>query len=96
MTIKWKKSEWSKYSDAGYEYSEHMLQYDSKCGNYRIYRWKSKNSYNVMRLEECTEGLYGEPMSVFYFEPINNPDYPFATLKAAKAFCEKLNKGVTV
>lgn len=91
MTIKWNKANWTKHSDQGYQYSEYMLVRDSKCGNFRIYRWNSKKSYNVMRREQCTQGLYGEPMSVFYFEPLNNPDYPFATLKDAKAFCEKLN-----
>jgi hypothetical protein len=95
MTLEWKKSEWTKYSDAGYEYSEYMLVRESKCGNFRIYRWDSKNTYNVMKLEECTEGLYGEPMSVFYFDAVNDPSYPIENLKSAKEFCEKLNKGIT-
>ena len=91
MKLQWNKAEWTKHSDAGYEYSEYMLVRESKCGNFRIYRWDSERSYNVMKLEESTQGLYGEPMSVFYFEALNSPDYPFDSLKAAKDFCEKLN-----
>lgn len=92
MTIQWEKAVWTRYSDSGYEYNEYMLVRESKCGNFRIYRWDSKSTYNVMKLEKCEKGLYGEPMNVYYFDAVNDLDDPFDTLKQAKEYCEKLNK----
>ena len=92
MTIEFKKAYWTKYDDSGFEYCEYMLVRESKCGNFRIYRWDTKNNYNVMKLEKCEQGLYGEPMNTFYFEPMNDTDQSFDTLKQAIEYCKKLNK----
>lgn len=93
--LKWNKAVYTKYSPftlSGKEYSEYMLLRKSKCGNFCIYRWESENNYNVMRLEKKVYGEHPHTNTFFYFEPMNNTDQPFESLKAAKAFCEKLNQ----
>jgi len=56
MKIKWKKAKWTRHSESGVKYSESMLVRKSFCGNFKIYRWFSQNTYNVMQLKSDLPG----------------------------------------